>query len=145
MVLTRWEPLRDLQSMEERLNRIWRGYGGDGDNAVENWSIPLDVVREGDNFTVHASLPGVNPDDIEVSVEDNVLTIRAKTEAEFEHQEGDYLMRERRVGTFHRAIHLPDSVDVERIQPTYKNGVLTITVPKAESKKAKRLKVQAQQ
>ena len=142
MVLRRWEPLRELRTMEDTINRLWRGYGGESaDPTVEGWSVPLDVVREGDKIMVHASLPGVDPENIDVSVEDSVLTITATTNADVEREEGEYLMRERRTGSFHRALRLPDTVDTERIQPGYKNGVLTITIPKAESKKAKRLKV----
>ena len=142
MVLRRWEPLRELRTMEDTINRLWRGYGGESaDPTVECWRVPLDVVREGDKIMVHASLPGVDPENIDVSVEDSVLTITATTNADVEREDGEYLMRERRTGSFHRALRLPDTVDTERIQPGYKNGVLTITIPKAESKKAKRLKV----
>ena len=142
MVLRRWEPFRELRTMEDTINRLWRGYGGESANpTVEGWSVPLDVVREGDKIMVHASLPGVDPENIDVSVEDSVLTITATTNADAEREDGEYLMRERRTGSFHRALRLPDTVDTERIQPGYKNGVLTITIPKAESKKAKRLKV----
>ena len=142
MVLRRLEPFRELRTMEDTINRLWRGYGGESANpTVEGWSVPLDVVREGDKIMVHASLPGVDPENIDVSVEDSVLTITATTNADVEREGGEYLMRERRTGSFHRALRLPDTVDTERIQPGYKNGVLTITIPKAESKKAKRLKV----
>ena len=140
MVLRRWEPLRELRTMEDTINRLWRGYGGESANPTVE-SVPLDVVREGDKIMVHASLPGVDPENIDVSVEDSVLTITATTNADVEREDGEYLMRERRTGSFHRALRLPDTVDTERIQPGYKNGVLTITIPKAESKKAKRLKV----
>ena len=142
MVLRRWEPFRELRTMEDTINRLWRNYGREAaDPTVEGWSVPLDVVREGDEIMVHASLPGVDPENIDVSVEDSVLTIKATTHADVEREEGEYLMRERRTGSFHRALRLPDTVDTERIQPGYKNGVLTIAIPKAESKKAKRLKV----
>ena len=145
MVLRRWEPFRELRTMEDTINRLWRGYGGEpGAPAVEGWSVPLDVVREGDNILVHASLPGVDPDNIDVSIEDNVLTVTATTHSDVEHKEGEYLMRERRAGSFHRALRLPDTVDTEKIQPGYKNGVLTITIPKAEAKKAKQFKVVAE-
>ena len=142
MVLRRLEPFRELRTMEDTINRLWRNYGREAaDPTVEGWSVPLDVVREGDQIMVHASLPGVDPENIDVSVEDSVLTITATTNADVEREDGEYLMRERRTGSFHRALRLPDTVDTERIQPGYKNGVLTITIPKAESKKAKRLKV----
>ena len=84
--------------------------------------MPLDVVREGDGITVHASLPGVDPEHIDVSVEDSVLTIAAATHSEIENKQGEYLMKERRSGSFHRALRLPDTVDADLIKPVYKNG-----------------------
>ena len=142
MVLRRWEPFRELRIMEDTINRMWRGFGGyAADPAVEAWSVPLDVVREGDGITVHASLPGVDPEHIDVSVEDSVLTIAAATHSAVENRQGEYLMRERRSGSFHRALRLPDTVDADLIKPVYKNGVLTITIPRAESKKARKLPV----
>ena len=142
MVLRRWEPLRELRSMEDTINRMWQGFGGEAGSTAESWRAPLDVVREGDKISVYASLPGVEPGDIDVSIEDNVLTITASAQSDVERREGEYLMRERRAGSFHRALRLPDTVDTDRIEPGYRNGVLTITIPKAESKKARHLKVE---
>jgi HSP20 family protein len=87
-------------------------------------------------------MPGVAPDDIQVSIEDNVLTIKGQTCSDDKIDDGNYLMRERRVGAFHRALRLPDTVDTEKAQPHYEHGVLTVTIPKAESKKARKLTVQ---
>jgi HSP20 family protein len=109
---------------------------------MENWAIPLDVIAKDDNIIVRATLPGVAPDDIQVSVEDNVLTIRGQTADQFQNGDGSYLMRERRVGSFHRALRLPDTVDTDKAHPEYEHGVLTITIPKAEAKKARHLTVQ---
>lgn len=143
MVLTRLEQLNELRRMEA-LNRLRRwSVGVDSEDAAENWSIPLDVVKCGDDFAIYATLPGVDPDHIEVSVEDNVLTIRATTLSDYQHPEQDYLMHERRVGSFYRALRLPDTVDINKIQPVYKNGVLKLTIPRMESKKARRLEVLA--
>ncbi len=142
MVLRRWEPFREFRSMEDTINRMWQGFGGEAGSTAESWSVPLDVVREGDKISVYASLPGVEPGDIDVSIEDNVLTITASAQSDVERKEGEYLMRERRAGSFHRALRLPDTVDTDRIEPGYRNGVLTITIPKAESKKARHLKVE---
>ena len=142
MVLRRWEPFREFRSMEDTINRMWQGFGGEAGSTAESWSVPLDVVREGDKISVYASLPGVEPGDIDVSIEDNVLTITASAQSDVERREGEYLMRERRAGSFHRALRLPDTVDTDRIEPGYRNGVLTITIPKAESKKARHLKVE---
>ena len=142
MVLRRWEPFREFRSMEDTINRMWQGFGGKAGSTAESWSVPLDVVREGDKIFVYASLPGVDPGDIDVSIEDNVLTITASAQSDVERREGEYLMRERRAGSFHRALRLPDTMDTDGIEPGYRNGVLTITIPKAESKKARHLKVE---
>ena len=113
MVLRRWEPFRELRQMQENMDRLWRNFGSGGgeEGNVENWAIPLDVVQQGDNIVVKASVPGVNPEDIDVSIENDVLIIKGQTKEEHEHQEGNYLMRERHSGSFYRALRLPDTVD----------------------------------
>jgi HSP20 family protein len=143
MMLTRWNPYNELRRMREDMNRTWRGYypAAEGEGEVERWNIPLDVVEEENNIIVHATLPGMKPEDIEVTLEENVLTIKGKTETEEEHKEGNYLMRERRTGAFHRMLRLPDTVDTEKAETLYENGVLTVTFPKVEAKKAKHLTV----
>jgi HSP20 family protein len=143
MALQRWDPFTELRRMQETMNQLWRGLGASTTEGqeMETWAVPLDVMQHGDNFVIRASLPGVNPDNIDVSIEDNVLSIRGQSAHESEHQEGNYLMRERRSGSFYRALRLPDTVDTDQAQPHYEHGVLTITIPKAESKKAKQLKV----
>ena len=90
-------------------------------------------------------MPGVKPEDIDVSIENDVLTIKAHTKEEREHQEGNYLMQERRSGSFYRALRLPDTVDSDNAQPHYEHGVLSITFPKMESKRAKRLQISSGQ
>lgn len=146
MVLTRWNPYNELRRMREDFGRMWQGNRfmfPDEDEGMERWAIPLDVFEEGNNIVVKATVPGIKPEDMEVTLEDDVLTIRGQTQAEEEHREGNYLMRERRAGTFHRMLRLPDTVDTERAETMYENGVLTITFPKIEAKKAKRLSIGA--
>ena len=148
MVLTRWDPLFELRRMHRLMDRPWHGapshFSGDiNQRNGHGWAIPLDVVRDGDSITLKASMPGVNPDDIDVTIEDGVLTIKAETKKEDERKEGDYVVHERRSGSFRRALRLPDNVDADRAEPHYENGVLTVTLPVAESKKAKQLKVTA--
>jgi HSP20 family protein len=147
MVLRRWEPFRELRQMQENMDRMWRSFspgGGEGGD-VENWAIPLDVVQQGDNIIVRASVPGVNPEDIDVSIENDVLTIKGQTREEREHQEGNYLMRERRAGSFYRALRLPDTLDSDQAQCHYEDGVLSITFPRLESKRARRLQISSGQ
>jgi HSP20 family protein len=143
MVLRRWEPFGELRRMQENMDRLWRGFyhNGEDNQEIERWAIPLDVMEEGDNIVIHASMPGVDPKEIEVSVENDVLTIKGQTKVERERKEGNYLMKERRTGSFHRSLRLPDTVDTEKAHPYYDNGVLTVTLPKVEAKKAKKLTV----
>ena len=140
MAIQRWDPFNELRQMQDTMNRIWKGYQGPAEHGgFEEWAVPLDVVRKGDDIEVRASVPGVDPGDIQITVENDVLTIRGQTASEKETAEGDFLMRERRSGSFHRALRLPDTVDVDRAETGYDNGVVTISFPKLESKKAKRL------
>ena len=148
MVLTRWDPLYEIRRAHRLANRRWAGFPAFHAGAGffqraerQDWSIPLDIVRDGDNVTVQASLPGVQPDDIDVTIEGGILTIKADSKTEEEREDGGYVVRERRSGSFHRSLRLPDHVDTENVEPRYENGILTITLPVAESKKAKHLKV----
>lgn len=143
MVLRRWEPFSEMRRMQENMERVWRGsyVNQDNNTEIEEWAIPLDVVEEGDSILVHASMPGVNPDDIDVTVENDVLTIKGRSSVEREHKEGNYLMKERRTGSFHRSLRLPDTVDADRAVSHYEQGILTVTLPRIEAKKARKLTV----
>ena len=142
MVLQRWDPRFELRRMHEIMNRRWHGFGFDYDNAEhKEWAIPIDVVEEDDDILVRASLPGVDPDQIDVSIEDQVLAIKANTSVDQERKERGYLIKERRSGAFHRTLRLPDTVDADKANTVYENGLLTVTLPKAEAKKARHLKV----
>jgi HSP20 family protein len=141
MVMQRWDPLRDLRQMDETVNRLWRGIGGTT-ASTEDWNIALDVVQRTDEIVVKASIPGVKPDGIDLAIEDNILTIRAERKLDFEDDQSVYLVQERPVGSFYRALRLPETVDPNKIQSSYENGVLTINLPKAEEKKRKQIKIQ---
>ena len=144
MMLQRRGPFTELRQMQDNMDRMWKRFGSfnheDG-GGIEAWAAPLDVVADGDDFVVRASMPGVSPSDIQVSIEENVLTIRGETASHFENTDGNYLMRERRSGSFHRSLRLPDTVDQDRAEPRYEHGVLTVTLPKAEAKRARQFEV----
>ncbi len=145
--MQRWDPFSDLRQMQNTMDRMWRRMGTSARNTedspeMEAWAVPLDVTRQGENAVIRASMPGVSPEDIQVSIEDNVLTIKGHSAKEVQDEGETYLMRERRTGSFHRALRLPDSVDPDKVEPRYEHGVLTITVPKAEAKRARQLQVQ---
>ena len=140
MVLTRWDPFREMRRLDEAFNRA-RRTTGEGAAEIRQWAVPLDVVAEDDKILVKATLPGIKAEDIDVTVEDDLLTIKAETKEEHEERGDKYLLRERRAGNFYRALRLPDTVDSEKVETTYANGVLTIAFLKTEAKKAKRLEV----
>ena len=144
MVLQRWDPFGDLRRAETRFNRAYRdGNGTYGERGVRSWAVPVDVITEGDDIVIKASLPGVKSDDVSVTVDDGVLTIKAESSNEAETDENGYLLRERRSGAFRRSLRLADSVDADHAESSYENGVLTIRLPKQESKKAKAIEVEA--
>ena len=146
MVLQRWDPLfgfRRALNRHARTTRLATTSAAPSGTEKREWAIPLDVVEQEDELLVRASIPGVKVEDIEVSVENRVLTIKAETKTDESHKEGGYLVRERRSGSFHRSLCLPETVDADQAKTNYADGVLTVKLPKAESKKAKHLTIEA--
>jgi HSP20 family protein len=141
MVMQRWDPVRELRQMDETMNRLWRGYGGTP-SGTEDWNISLDVVQRPDEIVVKASIPGIKPEAVDLAIEDNILTLRTDRKPDFEDDKSVYLVQERPTGSFYRALRLPETVDANKVQSTYENGVLTIVLPKAEEKKKKQIKIQ---
>ena len=105
------------------------------------WNLALDVVENEDEFLVKASLPGINPDDLEITFTDNVLTIKGETKEDKDIQEEQYHLRERRQGIFSRSISLPNRVKADAIEASYDAGVLTLKLPKVEEVKPKRIAI----
>jgi len=103
----------------------------------------LDVYEEGDSYVVEARLPGMKPEDVDVSVEQGVLTISGESKAEQERQERTYLVREQRMSRFSRSIRLPMAVDSDACEATYEDGVLRLTLPKSEQARARRVPIKA--
>lgn len=107
--------------------------------AVE--SIPLDVYEDGANLVVKATLPGMKPEDINVSVQDNILSITGETKMEEERKEKAHHIREQFYGKFERSVMLPYPIQIENADSNYKDGILTLTLPKSEEARAKRIEV----
>jgi HSP20 family protein len=106
-----------------------------------NWGLALDVVENKDEFIVKASIPGIKPEDIDVSYSDGVLSIQGEMKSENEKEEEQYHLRERRYGTFSRSISLPSHIKGDQIEANYENGVLMLHLPKAEEMKPKRIPI----
>jgi HSP20 family protein len=131
MMLARFDPFHEMRSVEEEFNRlIGRTFGGPRRRA-DVWMPALDLFETDDRVVVTVELPGLDPDDVEVKVEDQVLTVSGKREFSNEVEEDHVRRIERSYGSFMRQITLPQSTDAEKIKATFDKGVLTIEVPKA--------------
>ena len=150
MSIVKWNPWREMEALQRDMDRLFsRGNGlfdGDearvqnGSSARQSWMLATDVVETQDALTLKAALPGIDPKDIDVQVEDNVLTIRG--ERQFERvEEGHYHWTEQRYGSFSRSVTLPPYADVTRISARYNNGVLELTIPKREESKPRKIEL----
>ncbi len=144
--LSRWDPFREMMSLRSMMDRMFDNSFINAPSSwfqSGNWDLALDVAETDDKFMVKASLPGINPDDLEVTYNANVLTIKGEVKEEEEKEDKRYHLRERRYGAFSRSISLPSSVNAEKIKASYESGVLTLELPKAEEAKAKRIQIQS--
>jgi HSP20 family protein len=141
--MIRWNPVREITRMQRDLDRMFDSVYDNGGSSVSNWGLPLDVTETVDQFQIVASVPGMNIDDLDITFADNVLTIRGEYKFEEEVEGTKYHIRERRVGSFARSINLPVMVNADEIDADYTDGVLTLTVPKAEEVKPRRIQIKA--
>ena len=141
--ISRWDPFREMMTLRSTMDRLFESAMlGAPTAASEGWSLALDVAESEDAYVVKASVPGINPDDLEITYNNHTLTIRGETKADQEYDEGQYHLRERRWGSFARSLSLPTPINSEAIQAACENGVLTLTLPKAEEAKPKRISIQ---
>lgn len=145
--LARFDPFRDMASLQDEVERMFRETFGDasGRRAVTSagaWSPALDVEESEDDFTLHIELPGVSPDEVDVSLEENVLTVTGERSFYNEKEAEGFHRVERHFGRFHRAVRLPDRVDPDMVQASYEDGILKIVVPKAPESKPRRIQIE---
>jgi HSP20 family protein len=137
-----WDPFSSLAEIREEMNRMFdtslRRHGGDLEGA---FSPAIDVLEEKDNYLVKVDLPGLSKDDVSVSIQDNFLTIKGERKYEAEKKETNYFHRERIYGSFMRTIELPTHVEAGKVQASFRDGVLQVTLPKSEEAKPKEIKV----
>jgi len=145
MALVRFQPfVDDFQALQERINRIFSDTAFSrfpAEEAMGAWAPPCDIYEDGDNIIVKAELPGIDRNDIDVQVENNVLTLRGERKREKEVRSENLCRTERSYGTFSRSFTLPVSVDTGRIKAEYKDGVLHVTLPKVEEAKPRKIQV----
>ncbi len=142
-LVRRWDPFREMAELRATMDRLLNETRQLPLMATEEtiWMLPLDVSETEDAYIVKASIPGVDPDDIDITLTDNVLTIKAEIKEEKEVEEAKYHLRERRFGVFSRSITLPTAVDADKVEAVYEQGVLTLTIPKAEEVKPHKIEV----
>lgn len=139
--LVRWNPARDILNMQKDMDRLLEAFIDPRVLNNQQWGLELDVVEQDDKYVVTADVPGVNPDDLDVTLNDNVLTIKGETKSEEVKENSRYHLRERRFGSFARSIQLGLPVKAEAIEAHYENGILTLNIPKAEAIKPRRIAI----
>ena len=142
-VLNRFEPFRGVSTLQDQINRVFNDVferQGEGSNLT-SWAPAVDIFETEHELVVKADLPDVNPQDLDIRVENNILTIRGERKFEKKVNEENYLRVERAYGSFARSFSLANSVNSEAIKADYQNGVLTLVIPKREEAKPKQIKV----
>jgi HSP20 family protein len=144
MAVSRWDPFRDLMSIQGDLNELFgRAFGQGEASRGASWAPVLDVFEDKERFTITVELPGLGPKDVDISVEEGVLTISGERSFYREMDEAGFHRVERRFGTFARTLNLPTTADPNRIEASFDAGLLTITVPKKEEAKPRKIQVKA--
>ena len=145
MTIVRYDPFRDLRTLQEEVNRLFstnltRGFG---EEAIERgaWNPSVDIYENKDQIVLEAELPGMRQEDFDLSIENNVITLRGERKFEKTDETDSYHRVERSYGAFTRSFTLPQTVSAEGATAEYNNGVLRVTLPKREETKARRIQV----
>ena len=144
MVITRWDPFRELSTLQNRVNSLFQDYGRQGQDeltASGSFIPAVDVYEDEHKVTLKLEVPGVNQQDLDVQIEKNTLTIRGERKFEQEEKEENFQRIERRYGSFSRSFTLPNTIDTESVNASYEHGVLKIELAKREEAKPKQIKV----
>jgi HSP20 family protein len=143
--IIRYNPLREAMSLSRQMDRLMDGAmrGSDAWEGSMDWALPLDVIENDNEFVVKASLPGVKADDIDVTYHNQTLTVKGEMKQDEEISEDKFHLHERRYGVFSRSITLPSGVNGDAIKADFDNGVLSLSLPKKEEVKARRISIQS--
>lgn len=143
--LVRWDPARDMLSLREAMDRLFEesflrpGFYGAGESPAS--ALPVDMYETDDALVVKATVPGLKPEELEVSITGDLLTIKGEFKSEEKTEKRNYLRQERRFGAFCRQVGLPVGVNSDKAKATFENGVLSLELPKVEAVKAKTVKI----
>jgi len=142
--LRTWEPFRELNTLHDEMDRFFASLWPNGEREAAVgavWAPAIDVYEEKDRYVIKAELPGVKREDVTLSVEQDVLTIKGERRYEKEEKEEGFLRKESVYGTFQRTLQLPQSVKTEAVNAEFKEGVLKISLPKADVAKSREIKI----
>jgi HSP20 family protein len=146
MAIVRWEPLREFSTLQNEMNRLFNtvfdspapaGNGG----TMRRWLPAMDLIETDDHFVLRADLPGLGEEDVNIEVEDRVLTISGERKAEHETTKEGYHRVERAFGAFSRSLTLPEGIDPEAVAATFDRGVLEVRIPKPEERKPRKVSI----
>jgi HSP20 family protein len=148
MAIVRWDPFRDLAVLHDRMNRLFdetlsRGRNGEPAELTGAWTPSVDVFENPDKFEIVAELPGLTKDDIQLELKENVLTLRGERKFENEYKDQTCHRMERSYGQFVRSFSLPTQVEAGKVEAKFKDGILTVTVPKAAAAKPRVIEIAA--
>ena len=144
MSLVRYQPWNSMDQLRREMGRMFEQHPSaeEGSSiATSDWTPAVDIKETEKEFLIHADIPGVNPDDIDVHMEDGMLTIKGERESETKEEREGYKRIERQRGSFYRRFSLPDTANADKISAKSKNGVLEISIPKQEKAQARKIEV----
>lgn len=141
--LIRWEPMREMMTLREAMDRLFDdAFTRPINNGNNNWGAPaIDLYQTNEDVVVRAALPGLKIEDVQISITGDVLTLKGEFKQDNEVKEATYHIKEQRYGSFERSVMLPIDVQSEKARAEFENGVLTVTLPKAEQVKPRTITV----
>ena len=143
MTIVRWEPLRELGSLQSEMNRLFNTVFDTptGSGALRRWVPAMDLVETEDEFVLRADLPGMSEEDVKIEIEDNLLTVAGERQAEHEDRDQGFYRLERSFGSFQRSLTLPKGVNADAVKASFDRGVLEVRIPKPEQSKPRRVSI----
>jgi HSP20 family protein len=141
--VVRFDPFRDITTLRDEMNRLFSRTVGEGVSSGSAWTPAVDIFDQDEAIVLRAELPGLTPEDIDIEIDDNVLTLRGERRFQEQVDEGRYYRLERAYGQFQRSVTLPQGVKADEISAGFDNGVLTVRVPKADEVRPRKIAVAA--
>ncbi len=143
MAIVRWDPFQDMVSLRDAMDRLFQeSFIRPGSRMMPREGVfPMDIYETENEFVIKASLPGIKPEDVEITMTGDMLTIKGETKADEQIKQESYYLQERRYGSFTRSVTIPVTVQADKADAKFEHGILTLTLPKAEEVKPRTIRV----